>query len=311
MADSVGTEGRDPRGAGRHAEMAETAIREELRFDVRRLAELPPLSHTAQRLLAMLADDDVDIGPLASTIEQSPPLAARVVGLARSAYFGHVAGVECVRDAIIKVLGLSLVKSVATGIALSGGFDVGRCPGFSTERYWSNALLTAHLARLLALRARAPLMPSADNAYLCGLLHSIGLLALGYLSPELLGVALRIAAEQPDRSMVDIESEVLGTDHTEVGGWLMERWHLTPEVCTSTRHHNDPEFRGPFWQAALLTGLCTSWGRQRLAGVEAPWVRPDVARALGLDEPVLDAALEECNACVDQVTTLARMMSVH
>lgn len=291
--------------------MVETATREDLRFDVRRLAELPPLSHTTQQLLEMLSDDDVDLGPLAATIERSPVLAARVVGLARSAYFGHVTGIESVRDAIIKVLGLSLVKSVALGIALSGSFDFSRCQSFSAERYWSNALLTAHLARLLALRARAPLMPSADNAYLCGLLHSIGLLALAYLAPDELCTALRMGAEQPDRSTVDIQREILGTDHTEVGGWLLQRWHLTPEACASTMHHNDPDFRGPFWQGALLTGLCTSWGRQRLAGVADPWVRPDVARALGLEEPVLDAALEECNACVEQVTMLARTMSAH
>ena len=287
----------------------QTAIREDIRFDVRRLAELPPLPHTTQRLLDLLGNDDVDIAELADVIEQSPSLAARVVGLARSAYFGHVAGVESVRDAIIKVLGISLVKNIALGIALSGSFDGSRCAGFSIERYWCNALLTAKLARLLTLRARAPLMPAADNAYLCGLLHSIGLLALGRLVPDELGQALTLCTEQPELSLCEAEREVLGTDHAEAGGWLLRRWHLTPEICAAAEHHNEPAYRGPYWQASLLTGLATGWGRQRLAGVADPWVSPEDARALGLDDAVLAAAIEDCDACVDAVEVLARMMA--
>jgi len=312
-ADSVGTVSRDRHGVTQSSlnRMSQTAPREDLRFEVRHLAELPPLSHTAQSLIEMLGDDDVDIGPLSEVIDRSPAIAARVVGLARSAYFGQVAGVESVQDAIIKVLGLSLVKSVALGIALSGGLDAARCAGFSVERYWSGALLTANLGRLLSLRARAPLMPGADNAYLCGLLHSIGMLTFAHLLPTQLSEVLRRAAAQPERGMVEWERELIGVDHAEVGGWLMERWHLPPEVCASAQHHNDPDYRGPYWQAALLTGLCASWGRQRLAGVAAPWVRPDVASALGLEDEVLAGAVEQCNACVEQVATLARTMSAH
>ena len=287
----------------------QTATREDIQFDVRRLAELPPLPYTTQRLLDLLGNEDVEIDDLADVIDQSPALAARVVGLARSAYFGHVAGVESVRDAIIKVLGVSLVRSVALGIALSGSFEGSRCEGFSNDRYWSNALLTAKLARLLCVRARAPMMPSADNAYLCGLLHSIGLLALVKLAPQALAEALELCAAQPDLGVMDATRSTLGTDHAEVGGWLLRRWHLPPEVCVSAEQHNETGYRGSYWQAAVLTGLATTWGRQRLAGVADPWIAPDAARALGLEEQVLAAALEECSACVDAVEELARLMA--
>ena len=106
-------------------------------------------------------------------------------------------------------------------------------------------------------------MPSADNAYLCGLLHSIGLLALLKLAPGELAHALALCADQPDLGVMDATRATIGTDHSEVGGWLLRRWHLPPEVCISAEQHNEPGYRGSYWQAAALTGLATSWGRQR------------------------------------------------
>ena len=83
-----------------------------------------------------------------------PPLAARIVGLSGSAYFGSAASVRSVSDAIIRVLGLRLVKNLALGILLSGTFDAGRCKHFSTDLYWGSALLTAGLSRCLAQHAQ-------------------------------------------------------------------------------------------------------------------------------------------------------------
>ena len=37
------------------------------------------------------------------------------------------------------------------------------------------------------------------------------------------------------------ECEVLGLDHTRVGAWIAERWHLPRALCAVIEHHHDPE----------------------------------------------------------------------
>lgn len=284
------------------------AIADKIRVDVRRLEELPPLPVNVQRLLEVLSDEEVEIHVLADVIEQSPALAARVVGLARSAYFGNMAGVRSVSDAIIKVLGLSLVKSLATGIALSGAFDPGQCTGFSAERYWGSALLAAGLSRLLARHLRHEGAMTPDSAYLCGLLHNIGLVVLAHIEPECMSQVLMTARDNPEHRITELEQDRLGMHHCDAGALLARRWKLPPEVIVSIERHHDPEYRGEHWQNAMLVGVCARWGRQRLAGVAEPWIEPESLKALGLDDGALETALESCHRCVDEIATLTRLM---
>lgn len=288
--------------------MSGASVAEQLRMDSRRLRELPPLPREAERILALLGDDDVSIADLADAIDCSPPLAARVVGLARSAYFGRMPGVNTVSDAIIKVLGLSLVKSLATGIALGRAFDASRCPAFQPDRYWSSALLTASMARLLARRASVAGVPDGDSAYLCGLLHNLGMLAMGHLAPDALGAVLRLTAEDPNRRSIDVARELFATDHAEVGAWVAEQWQLPAQVRVSIANHHQPGYRGSDWQCALLVGVSARWARQRLSGVETPLLEPAGTRQLGIDDGVLERVVAECNRRAEEVDALTRLM---
>ena len=85
------------------------------------LEHLPPLTPVATRLLAVTSDPDLAINELAAIIEQDPPLTARILGLANSAFFGQVNPIFKVEHAIIRVLGLNMVRSLALSIALTGG----------------------------------------------------------------------------------------------------------------------------------------------------------------------------------------------
>ena len=59
----------------------------EIRTKVRSLTDLPPVPAVAQRLLALLTDENVEVDDVARTIEMDPGLSARIIGLAGSAYF--------------------------------------------------------------------------------------------------------------------------------------------------------------------------------------------------------------------------------
>jgi HD-like signal output (HDOD) protein len=282
---------------------------EALRTDVRMLEEIPPLPQNTRRLLDVLADEEINLEDVARVIEEVPPLAARIVGLSRSAYFGSSTPARSVSDAIIRVLGLRLVRSLALGIVLSGDFRVDRCPVFSSEQYWASALLAAGMSRHLACSTTGDAALHPETAYLCGVLHNIGLLALVHVDPQRMVSVLEAATHEPERPLTAIETEHLGVHHCEVGAWLTTRWHLPSEVEAAIGRHHDPEFRGPHWGYALVVGISTRWSRQRLAGVAEPWVQPESLRALGVSTESFESCATRCENNLDEIGDLGKLLA--
>lgn len=280
-----------------------------LRADVRSLEEIPPLPQNTQRLLDVLADDDVHLEDVARVIEEVPALAARIVGLSRSAFFGAGSGARSVSDAIIRVLGLRLVRSLALGIVLSGTFRTERCPGFSAEQYWGSALLAAAMSRLLARRTAGDPEIEPETAYLCGLLHNLGLLALVHVAPESMGSVLDAAAGEPGRPLAELEVEQLGIHHCQAGAWLALRWHLPTEVEAAIGYHHQIDYRGQGWGYAVLVGIATRWGRQRLAGVADPWVQGESLRALGISDEEFKSCAGQCEEILREIEELSKLLA--
>lgn len=281
---------------------------EEIQIAIRRLQELPPLSANAQCLLAALDDDDIALADLAKLIEACPAVAARVVGLARSAFFAQRVPVRSVADALIRVLGLKLVKNLVVGIIMSGPFQPERCPGFSTYQYWGSALLTAILSRSLISHVAAGEKPTADSAYLCGLLHNLGLLALTHVAPEYMEQVFHTAKEIPERSLSDIELETLGTDHCEVGSWLAFRWHLPEEVQSVIKHQRQVDYQGSHWPVSRLVALSSRWSQDILAR-EEPTIDAESAGALGIELDAIDRATAVCRKQVEEIKELSELFA--
>ncbi len=186
---------------------------------------LPPLSVTATRLLALFGNEDLSLKDLSETINQDPGLSAKVLGLANSAYFGQSQPVLSVEDAIIRVLGLNMVKSLAFSIALSGVFDTTRCPGFDLRAYWFDSLTLAVLSRQVGVAMAIDRRPNLDAVYLAGLLSNIGVLVLAHSFPEAFAEVLS-KRNQSNKPPDILQTECIGLDQNTAGALLADRWHL-------------------------------------------------------------------------------------
>jgi len=191
---------------------------------------IPPLPATAANLLAMAADEDVEIESLAGLIDTDPPLSACMLSVANSAFYSPRRPILTVRDAIIGVLGLNMVRNMALGLALAGGFSSARCPRFDLTAYWVTALGTADLASGLVRASSTPGLPSPEVAYQAGLLHNLGELLLVHLWPAEMDKALAAAAEQADMSLIEHQREIVGMDQWAAGSFLAKHWQLPREV---------------------------------------------------------------------------------
>lgn len=269
------------------------------------LDELPQLPAAIHRLFEALSNDDVDNRQLAGILDQCPSLAAKLVGLANSAYFNRAKRISGVSDAIF-VIGFRTVRSLATATALQEPFGGNQCPAFQPGRFWLQAVLTAHMARELAGKARPALSLSPDEAYLCGLLHGIGLLALAHLFPDDLNPILEQENGQPGNLAERIQRK-FGATHHSVGAALLKRWHLPALFICTTEHFADPDYKDSCWLACRLIAVAHDWADRVVRRDKIHEFNSNDLNSLGIAQGDIET-LNVCLEHLDEFSDLAELI---
>lgn len=167
-------------------------------------------------------------------IEHDQALAASTLRLANSAFYGAAGRVGSIGDAV-RVLGLRTVAGVLTAATLHDRLRVDQCPEFDFEVYWRHAMASAVIARELASLARH----DADEAFLAGLMHDVGVLVLAAYEPTRATAVLSLARER-QLAVEQAESQLLGVAHPLVGGVVAQRWRFPPSIVEAIEHHHEP-----------------------------------------------------------------------
>ncbi len=279
------------------------------RLEVQKLNSLPPISLVAQELLAAISDGNLDLRHIAAIIERDPALLARIVGLANSAYFGYPERVSTAEDAIFKVLGLNTARNLALSMVLSGPFNTAQCPTFRLDEYWTTAMVSATLAQRLARHVAVEPRPHGGDAYLAGLLHSLGLLALAHLYPADMARVFEPLRADAELSLAGRETKILGANHMQVGGWLARKWHLPAFVVAVIENHQQPEYRGPHFPLVQLVGFCVRWAGGRQDATVA--VDLNELTALGIAAGEAEQALSDTLRRREEIAALAKILATH
>ncbi|MBK1717559.1 HDOD domain-containing protein [Thiocystis violacea] len=275
------------------------------------LIALPPLPRRSHEMLNLLSDPSLNILRLVELIEETPSLAARIMGVAASPFFKSAMPPRHVSDAIIRLLGLNLVRDLSMSLILGQSFSVRGSARFDPMRYWRRAMLAATLAQTLSPRVGLDDAPSPSEAYLAGLLHNLGLLALVQVAPDGMDIAFEQADADPARSLIDIECSLLGMDHAQAGGEVAVAWRLPAAIGTAMRHHPDASYRGLDWPLVALTNLANGASRELArgsAGTEEAEERSLLLGDLGIAQVYWERAIQQWRAQVDNIDRLAAVL---
>jgi HD-like signal output (HDOD) protein len=285
------------------------AILNEKRSRIRDLPELPPLPVVAEQILQQVTGEYVDIPRLAKTIEQDPGLLARIIGIANSAYFGCPDRIYTVNQAIVRVLGLSMVKSLALSIVLSNPFRVSQCPGFQLERYWYQAMSTALLAQRLAKYARTEGPEFSDHAYLAGLLHNLGELVMVHLFPYEMADVYRHPGEKTPAGVLQTQDQIVGINYLETGFILARKWHLPKDIRVMFEQRLHLEYRGEHWKTCVLSGLCCELAKLDSMPGELLPEHGLALDALGISMDQLAKVYEHLLQEREEINSMARLLA--
>ncbi len=223
------------------------------------IKNLPPLPEASLRILEAVNDPEIAVDELVDVLSLCPTLVARLLGLANSAYFCQTQQVSDVRIAIIRVLGLNLVKSLVLSLALNVELEHVSCKAFNADSHWSEALTTAVLAQKLSIFLKDELM-QPSTVYTSGLLLNIGTLVAVSLFPEEMNEIFS-NCEKTDESLVSAMQDEFGVAPYQLGFEILRKWKLPVVYQTVLKEFSSSDYDGAEARLIKLLRLSQKAGR--------------------------------------------------
>lgn len=218
-----------------------------LEIRIKRNENLPVMSQTANAVLRLV--DNPNTGPrdIQQAIEKDPAITGKILKVANSAYYGGVQ-IPTVGRAI-HFLGMNSIRSLVVGIAfqqmIGGKVET---PNFSKMEFWRHSLAVATASRILG-KMKVPF--KAEELYCAGMMHDVGMLVFDRFMPEEFQNALVICKES-GRQLNEVERELHGYDHAEVGGLLADNWGLTKIIRHGIKFHHNPALDGDYYETTSI-----------------------------------------------------------
>lgn len=198
------------------------------------IARLPAMPQILIKLIEHLQADDLGMPELAALIAKDAGMTTKILSVANSSAYHRTSRSPALEQALV-ALGTDMIKTLVISESVYQTFSNFPHSGATDLRaFWKSSLAAAVLARDLARRLE---YVHAEEAYLAGLMHNVGRLALLATAPQ--EYAYNFTARDDD-DLCAVEQRTLQITHTEAGAWLVERWNLDSFLADALLYHHEP-----------------------------------------------------------------------
>jgi HD-like signal output (HDOD) protein len=202
------------------------------------IQQLPVLPATTVKLISLLSDQSTSIDEVLKVVQYDQNLTIQVLKICNSAYFGLTRKINSLREAVV-YLGAKNLMHVVMGLHCNAMLQqpqkgYGLLPGM----LWRHSTAVAIAAdKLVDKNDKTP--PSAGLLFTAGLLHDIGKVILDQvLANNYLEILEKL--ETTEKQFNELEREVLGYSHDDVGEMVLLHWQLPDMLASVCRYHHDP-----------------------------------------------------------------------
>ena len=240
---------------------------------LQQMDSLPTPSPIVVRLLEVTADEQSDAADVIELVSADPALAGKVLRLCRCMNGGRARQITTI-DRVVKMVGFDAERSAALSVQVFELFDGVESPGgevrsgqpvFDREMFWRHSVAVGVAAEWLALKTAGAGKVNSGEAYICGLLHDLGVLALHVIMPLSFDRVCELA-ESHGLSLDHACSRVIGVDGRVAGKRLGDHWQLPRRLVDALWLHGQPmqALRGlPHRNLIALVSLADVLVRQR------------------------------------------------
>ncbi len=203
---------------------------------VKSIKDLPPMPQAVVKIQELIADLNSDTGKVADIIESDQAIAAKVLKMANSAFYGMSGKISSIRQASL-LLGYQTLGEI---VSLAGATDIlsGNMPGYgyNSEELWKHSLVVAFTAKMIVEMKDRELIHQAHTA---GLIHDVGKIIL---DRYILEHKDRISAymEQAEKTFLEAEKYFFGFDHAEIASEICKTWKIPENITLAIKCHHRP-----------------------------------------------------------------------
>lgn len=203
---------------------------------VKKVSSIATLPEVTARIVATVEDPNSNAAQINKIVSHDPALVTRILKVVNSAFYGLPGQIASVERAIV-LLGVNAIKNIAVAASLGKLFKgVKLGAGFTPRDLWTHCIAVGVAARDLAKQMRVPL---ADEAFLAGMIHDVGLLVSLQVFPDRLAEICE-RAKDDETDFCDIERQSVQMDHQQLGQTLCELWKFPRPCQLVAGYHHRP-----------------------------------------------------------------------
>ena len=225
------------------------------------LPEIRPFPEIANRILRAWDDPSTTANDLCELIRCDSAISLKIMRIANSSAYGFGGRVKTIKRAVV-VLGFRTLRNLALSVATGDVFTSEGDAKIHFDRLWEQSIACAAVASRMA--KLTDIVPP-EEAFLSGIVHDVGKLMFFDIAAD----AYHQATEKVSpRSIVQVENELFGINHQELGLRCADEWGLPYEIAEAIGAHHFAFEENDHPELGNLIGLAESLSRLWGVGVE-------------------------------------------
>ncbi|MBW2340904.1 MAG: HDOD domain-containing protein [Deltaproteobacteria bacterium] len=239
---------------------------------------------------------------IAKVISKDTSLSARLLKIVNSTFYGFPSKIDTLSRAVT-IIGTMQLSTLALGMNIIRVFK--RIPShlIDMKSFWEHSLACGINARIIAGYKK---IQNTERLFVAGLLHDIGRLLL-YSNAPLHAKNALLSAKYGNTLLYKAEYEIMGFDHSKIGGLLLKKWKLPISLENSVRHHHSPHrSKDPLEPAIVhLADIMTNALARGSSGERfVPPLSPDAWECIGLSSNILSSTIRQTDRQIEEIIQL-------
>jgi len=213
-------------------------INEVVRKKLEKIENISTISTAVSSILKSLENPSISIREAAQLLSQDHAITARVLQIVNSPLYGFPKEIYTIERAFI-ILGFQAVKNIVISMLTITQLSEQKGPRSKASRkaFWVHSLACGVMAKTISKFLG---IGNPEELFVCGLVHDIGKVVIEEDFQESYSeISRRIAVEE--KEALEIEKDVLGCEHGEIGGLIAEKWNFPQAICESIAKHHYPD----------------------------------------------------------------------
>ena len=177
----------------------------------------------------------ISFDDIAQIIRQDPGLSARLLKIVNSGFYSFPDKIETITHAVC-IVGTNQLRDLALATCILKTFEGIPAELIDMDSFWRHSVACGLASHTIAVYRHEE---NPERFIIAGMLHDIGKLIL-YTRLQDQAAKILATCRSKKESSAHAEKTLLGFDHSELGGMLLEAWNFPLSQIEAVKYHHNP-----------------------------------------------------------------------